>query len=169
MRCAKVVARDDLQLELFSFPARRFPPHEAPAPLGPDGRSAPSPVPVPDAGGTGAPGPVALAVPGGGGAERGGTGCAAPALGPAGPDTPARPRPALADRSSALSLPAAGEHVGEDEEWVPFGPAAAEPEPVRNRRNYRIPEADHLGAGSLKRKCEQNLAAIELLKRLEAQ
>ena len=46
---------------------------------------------------------------------------------------------------------------------------AAEPEPLRNQRNYRITEADRIGAGSLKRKCQDNLAAIELLKRLEAE
>ena len=44
---------------------------------------------------------------------------------------------------------------------------AAEPEPLRNQRNYRIADADRIGAGSLKRKCQDNLAAIELLKRLE--
>ena len=46
---------------------------------------------------------------------------------------------------------------------------AAEPEPNRNQRNYRIPETDHLGEGSLKRKCRDNLAAIKLLKQLEAE
>ena len=44
-----------------------------------------------------------------------------------------------------------------------------EPEPRRNPRNYRITEADKLGVGSLKKKCRANLAAIELLKHLEAE
>ena len=51
------------------------------------------------------------------------------------------------------------------------GPTATveEPAPRRNQRNYRITEEDRLGAGSLKQKCRHNLAAIELLKELEAQ
>lgn len=36
-----------------------------------------------------------------------------------------------------------------------------------NRRNYRIQAADQLGAGSLKQKARDNLAAIELVQRLE--
>ena len=43
----------------------------------------------------------------------------------------------------------------------------AEPEPLRNQRNYRITDEDKLGSGSLKQKCRHNLAAIELLKKLE--
>ena len=46
---------------------------------------------------------------------------------------------------------------------------AAEPEPLRNQHNYRITDADRIGVGSLKQKCHDNLAAIELLKRLEAE
>ena len=45
----------------------------------------------------------------------------------------------------------------------------SEPELLRNQRNYRITDADHIGAGSLKRKYQDNLAAIELLKKLEAE
>jgi hypothetical protein len=45
----------------------------------------------------------------------------------------------------------------------------ADPEPLRNQANYRITEADLLAAGSLKQKCRDNLAAIESLKRLEAE
>ena len=44
----------------------------------------------------------------------------------------------------------------------------AEPEPLRNQRNYRITDTDKLGVGSLKQKCRHNLAAIELLQQLEA-
>jgi N12 class adenine-specific DNA methylase len=44
-----------------------------------------------------------------------------------------------------------------------------EPEPLRNRNNYRISDADKLGVGSLKQKCRDNLTAIELLKRLETE
>ncbi len=45
----------------------------------------------------------------------------------------------------------------------------AKPAPRRNQHNYRITDADKVGAGSLKQKCRANLTAIELLKRLEAQ
>jgi hypothetical protein len=44
----------------------------------------------------------------------------------------------------------------------------AESEPPRNQHNYRITPEDHLGSGSLKAKCRDNLAALELLKRIEA-
>ena len=44
---------------------------------------------------------------------------------------------------------------------------APEVEPPLNQGNYRISDADRIGAGSLKQKCRANLAAVELLKRLE--
>src|SRR6185436_7816591 len=44
-----------------------------------------------------------------------------------------------------------------------------EPEQLRNQNNYRITDADRVGTGSLKQKCRDNLAAVELLKRLEAE
>jgi hypothetical protein len=40
---------------------------------------------------------------------------------------------------------------------------------LRNAKNYRITDADRIGSGSLKSKCRANLAAIEVLKRLEAE
>ena len=43
----------------------------------------------------------------------------------------------------------------------------AELEPLRNQNNYRITDADKLGVGSLKQKCRNNLAAIELLIQVE--
>ena len=52
---------------------------------------------------------------------------------------------------------------------MPPAAVEAEPEPLRNRRNYRITDEDKLGAGSLKQKCRHNLAAIELLQQLEAE
>ncbi|MCI0541214.1 MAG: methyltransferase domain-containing protein, partial [Verrucomicrobiales bacterium] len=45
----------------------------------------------------------------------------------------------------------------------------AEPEPLRNENNYRITDDDKLGAGSLKQKCRNNIAAIELLLACEAE
>ncbi|MEI8196078.1 MAG: class I SAM-dependent methyltransferase, partial [Phycisphaerae bacterium] len=44
-----------------------------------------------------------------------------------------------------------------------------EVQPLSNQHNYRITDADHVGVGSLKKKCQDNFAAIELLKRLEAE
>jgi hypothetical protein len=42
-------------------------------------------------------------------------------------------------------------------------------EPVFNQRNYRITDGDKIGVGSLRQKFRDNIAAIELLKRLEAE
>ncbi|MBL9186679.1 MAG: N-6 DNA methylase [Opitutaceae bacterium] len=39
--------------------------------------------------------------------------------------------------------------------------------PARNQSNYRITDADELGEGSLRRKFEQNVAAIRLLREIE--
>ena len=47
--------------------------------------------------------------------------------------------------------------------------AVSEPEPARNQANYRITDVDRVGIGSLKHKCRDNLAAIEMLKQLEAE
>ena len=48
-------------------------------------------------------------------------------------------------------------------------PPVVDPEPIRNQANYRITPDDRLGSGSLKQKCRDNLAAIELLKQLETE
>src|SRR5580658_5151870 len=53
--------------------------------------------------------------------------------------------------------------AGKPSSLTPFRDA----EPVRNQNNYRITDADRVGVGSLKQKCRDNLAAIELLKNLE--
>jgi hypothetical protein len=66
----------------------------------------------------------------------------------------------LGDGPGAVHSPAAGNVAPVCE--------LAEPEPPRNQNNYRITEADRIGIGSLKQKCRDNLAAIELLKSLEA-
>ena len=49
-------------------------------------------------------------------------------------------------------------------------PAAARSEPVvRNQNNYRISPADGVGTGSLKEKCRANLAAIKIVRNLQAE
>lgn len=56
----------------------------------------------------------------------------------------------------------------DDNVAIPSPPIPPTAEPNRNQRNYRIADADGLGCGSPKRKCRDNLAAIELLRALEA-
>ena len=49
-------------------------------------------------------------------------------------------------------------------------PAPARSEPVaRNQNNYRISPADGVGTGSLKEKCRANLAAIKIVRNLQAE
>lgn len=74
----------------------------------------------------------------------------------------------MGDRAGTLHLPSPGDIVA-GENSVVEEPVAAEPEPLRNQRNYRISDEDRVGAGSLKKKCRHNLVAIELLKKLEAE
>jgi hypothetical protein len=69
------------------------------------------------------------------------------------PESEARERP---DSVVEIHLPPAMDFV-------------ADSEPPRNQNNYRITESDKIGVGSLKKKCRQNLAALELLKTLEAE
>jgi N12 class adenine-specific DNA methylase len=63
----------------------------------------------------------------------------------------------VGDGAGEIHLPPAGELT------------ASEPEPLRNQNNYRITDDDKLGSGSPRAKCRGNLAAIELLKRLESE
>jgi hypothetical protein len=48
-------------------------------------------------------------------------------------------------------------------------PAARSERVVRNQNNYRISPADGVGAGSPKEKCRANLAAIKLVRKLQAE
>jgi N12 class adenine-specific DNA methylase len=70
-------------------------------------------------------------------------------------DGAASARPRLGDREGTLHSPAGGSD--RDGERV-----------VRNPNNYRILPADGVGAGSLREKCRANLAAIKLLRQLQA-
>jgi hypothetical protein len=65
----------------------------------------------------------------------------------------------LGDGAGTLPVPPAGAV----EAPIP----AHEPPRVRNARNYRITDEDQVGVGSLKQKARDNLAAIEVLQRLE--
>jgi N12 class adenine-specific DNA methylase len=173
MRASTNVARNDRQLDLFTSDALRFPPSEADAPVRPDLRATLTEARSP-AGGE----PSRLAVPE---ADAGQAtspssrweGLRLPSLEVVGHEAVA-----------VASSPDGFTHANspEDEEWVEFQPVGEvpagpspepatvpPPEPLRNQHNYRITDEDRLGAGSLKRKCRDNLAAIGLLKRLEAE
>ncbi len=56
--------------------------------------------------------------------------------------------------------------MGDDSGEVYSPPSGREPEPL-NTNCYRITAADRLGEGSLKQKCRDNFAAIELARRLD--
>jgi len=167
MRASTRVARNDRQLDLFTFDALRFPPAETAAHVRPDllptSTKARSP-----AGGE----PSRLAV-----TEADAGLAASPSSRWEGLHLP--PFELVGEEPAAVDAPQdrfAHPASPEDEEWVefqPIGEASAEPatvpppEPLRNQNNYRITDEDRLGTGSLKRKCHDNLAAIGLLKRLE--
>src|SRR5262249_39657694 len=80
-------------------------------------------------------------------------------------DAAASPRLGVVERAdSTANFP--GDDVAANIVILPS--PVAEPEPLPNQNNYRITEADKLGVGSLKQKCRNNLAAIELLLAAEA-
>ena len=58
--------------------------------------------------------------------------------------------------------------MGDDPGEVYSPSAGREPEPL-NSNNYRITAEDRLGVGSLKQKCRDNFAAIELVRRLDGE
>lgn len=70
-------------------------------------------------------------------------------------------RPAKADVSAPL--PAESPKPEPIPEIPPASAPTTESDPPRNQHNYRITDADCLGSGSVKAKCRDNLAALELL------
>lgn len=154
MQSARRVPRDDRQLDLSSFNAWRFPTDEAADTIRSNGRETLAPVPAGNGGRTGGQGPTPCDAPGGRGTDRGGIGFLAPALYPAGLDTTAGPRPSLGDGPEEVHLPHSGaltnQQRADSDESLVTETSVAEPDPLRNHRNYCITEADRLGAGSLK-------------------
>ncbi|HRY50003.1 MAG TPA: DEAD/DEAH box helicase family protein [Candidatus Paceibacterota bacterium] len=145
----------DGQLDLFKWEA---PNHETFDAIRPPGREALAAI-LPEIGeGTGGGGPTAGDALAGRSENGRGIGLVVSAFHTERIDAAASARPGLGDGARALYLSAAGELAAAD---------LAEPQPVLNQSNYRITQADRLGEGSLKRKCRDNLAAIELLKCLE--
>ena len=57
--------------------------------------------------------------------------------------------------------------MGDDSGEIHSSPAGRESQ--LNARNYRIRAEDRLGDGSLKQKCRDNFAAIELVRLLDSQ
>jgi hypothetical protein len=87
-----------------------------------------------------------------------------------GGDAPNDPIPSSPTPLSAVVGPWPG--LGNEVEEIrlprhPQIPPLPESEPRRNQNNYRITDDDGLGLGSLKAKCRNNLATIDLLIKLE--
>jgi N12 class adenine-specific DNA methylase len=78
--------------------------------------------------------------------------------------------PVIPPAKAAISAPPTGAPPKPETlpQIVPADAPMPESEPPRNQHNYRITDADGLGSGSLKSKCQDNLTALELLKRIEA-
>src|SRR5438105_3117925 len=165
------------QLELFA-PAGKT--HEHTHTVRTDGRETLATVSPQDGAGTrsqGAPGTNAARSRG---ENRRGVGLADAGLDEAGSDGAASARPGLGDGSGALHLPAArGPAVVAGDAQSAAGrvnghivrrpPAESAPQPLRNQNNHRITDADRLGEGSLKQKFRRNIAAVETLRRVEAE
>ena len=160
------------QLELFTVNALRVPIYETTHSIRSPGREILAGIPAEDGSRTRADGPAAPDAAGSGGANGSGTGRPAPALHPTGADAVPSAPAGLGDRPGALHLSTPRVITDPDtaeteSELAAENDHTLEPEPLRNQRNYRITDADKLGVGSLKQKCRQNLAAIELLKKIE--
>src|SRR5208282_5597376 len=106
---------------------------------------------------TGAQGPPPPDAAGGRGQDEGGDGDAPGPADEAGSDTTASPRSGLGNGAGEVH-PAAARRV-----------TPIRPDPPKNLNSYRISEADRLGEGGPKQKFQRNLAAIQTLRRTEAE
>jgi hypothetical protein len=157
------------QLELFTVNALRIPIYESTHPIRPDGRATLAGVPAEDGHGTRSAEPAPRDAAGGGGADGNGTGRDSPEADASGIDGATGPRPGLGNGAGAIHLPDTGVVAGDAEVDAESNCISDEPEPPRNRNNFRITYEDRIGLGTLKQKCRDNLGAIELLKSLEAE
>ena len=161
MPAVRRTKHNELQLELFTFTGPAL--YAAADSVWPTGRASLPALPAADGRGTATdrtPAPEAARTR----SESG------PADGPAslpvngaGPVSSPISRPSLGACLAPLRLPPVSDLAPDPAESKP------EPEPLLNQNNYRITDSDRLGTGSLKQKCRANFAAIELLKRLEAE
>ncbi len=139
MRGRSAVRKDDLQLDLFGL---RLPALQTVDAMLPEGRGA------------------LLGTPTEGGGRTGGDETPAPK----GLGAPADGR---GDEAEPVAFESPAEY--EADNIVVLPPPNREPEPLRNQNNYRITDDDRVGLGSLKQKCRDNLAAIDLLKQIETE
>src|SRR5438552_2903235 len=142
---ARSKANNDLQFELFTFTSRGY---EAAQPAGTGGGEAPAQSPPENADLTRSPSRDA--------ASSGESDGQAPGI-----DSRPTESPLV---GSTVGGPA---DLGDDLEEIRLPPVGeltrdAEPEPLRNRNNFRITDDDKIGVGSLKAKCRANLSAIEV-------
>jgi len=162
--------RNELQLELFGL---SLPTYETIDTIRPTGREPLAGVPPENGCRIGSEGIAFPDVAGGRGENGSGTGHPATPICPAGIDAPTSPRSGLGDGPGTIHLaaPRGIAEISQEDNPPLVAKAIAAPEPVRlrNQSNYRITDADEIGVGSLKRKCHDNLAAIELLKQLETE
>ena len=165
-RYAAARRRDEGQLDLFGG---RTDGGESTAAIHGFGRAPLADLVAPAGGRIGTDGPTPHQAAGSGGTNGDGHG-GSPAALPTGRDDAGRSRTAgLGDCPQPIPLsPAGGVATAEPAVAAADEPSTAEPEPLRNQRNHRITDADKVGVGSPKQKCRHNLAAIELLKQIEA-
>src|SRR5438046_2613322 len=161
MRVQKNGRNEELQLDLFgsrlpangTFDAIRLP-----------GRETLEGVPAENGRGTGEEREVARDASGSRGTNGHGNGRVAPPFPEPRSDGGAGTATGLGIGPREIPLPAA--RVLADNHG-PSETDESESQPLLNQNNYRIKEADRIGAGSLKQKCRDNLDAIAVLKQIE--
>src|SRR6266542_472230 len=165
------------QLELFAPTGKT---HERTHTVRTDGRETLAPVLPQDGEGTRSQGTPGTDAPRSGGEDGRGPGLPDAGLDEAGAHGATSARPGLGDGPGAIHLPAArgSAVVANDPESVADrvnghifrrAPVESAPQPPRNQNNYRITDNDRLGEGSLKQKFRRNIAAVESLRRIEAE
>ena len=158
MASRRQVVNDQSQLDLFAPTQKAYEHADTTDAIRTDGRETLAGVPPANGRGTRSEGDAARDVAGGGGANGRGSGPDSAQADSAGADPAAGARRSLGNGAGEIPVPAAR-----------ILTPVRDPDPVRNQNNYRITDADKIGVGSLKQKCRDNLAAIELLKRLETE
>src|ERR671925_1009922 len=163
------------QLELFAPTGKT---HEHTQTVRPDGGETLAPISPQDGAGTRSQGTPGTDAPRSGGEDGRGTGLSDAGVDEAGADGATSARPGLGDGPGTLHLPATRESggVADDPEkaaGVVNGHVVRRPPieslPPRNRNNYRITDADRLREGSVQQKFRRNIAAVETLRRVEAE
>lgn len=148
----------DLQLDLFQA---RLPYHEKSDPIWLPGREVLEAVSAPDVGRIVPDGEAGICLAGGGGENGGRNGRPPASLPDPGIDRGTGRAHGMGNCPGTVCLPEARDPVEDTIE--------SDPQPVRNQDNYRITEADEIGMGSPRQKCQGNLSAIALLKLLESE